>query len=205
MKKLLVVGIIILFISVSVAPNINANIDRTTVKSKLVETAIRIHRTRSITPYTLKLTEKESDEIDVIFDNLKIRLDTAVKGEEIDAIYDNAVESLYELGMFPRMTLKEAKQLVNSNSVKSSSGNVGTGDENFNCKIVSRTTETTMFELDNPFWNKWLEFIRDFWGVYTIMEKSEVYQLVMLILKVDLIFIIILLKDGFIPMVLMVS
>jgi hypothetical protein len=24
-----------------------------------------------------------------------------------------------------------------------------------------------MFELDNPFWNKWLEFIRDFWGVYS--------------------------------------
>ena len=69
MKKILVIGIIISFISVSVAPNINANISSSPVKSNLVETSVRIHRARGITPFTLKLTEKESDEIDRIFDN----------------------------------------------------------------------------------------------------------------------------------------
>ena len=150
MKKLMVVGIIILFISVSVAPSINANIGRTPVKSKLVETSIRIHRTRGITPYTLRLTEKVSDEIDRIFDNLKVSLDSAETDKEIDEIYDDAVESLYELGMFPKMTVEEAKQLV-------------TSEENFNCKIAGETTETYMFDLDNPFWNRFLEFLRNFY------------------------------------------
>jgi len=136
-KKGLVVGIIVLFITLSVAPSINANIDRLPVKSKLVETAVRIHRANGITPYTLKLTEKESDEVERIFDNLKVSLDTVETGEEIDEIYDDAVESLYELGMFPRMTLKEAKQLVKGKS-KSQSSNVGTADENFNCKIAGK-------------------------------------------------------------------
>jgi len=134
-KKGLVVGIIVLFIAVSFAPSINANVSRLPVNNKLVETAVRIHNSRGITPYTLKLTEKESDEVDRIFDNLRVSLDSAETDEEIDEIYDNAVESLYELGMFPRMTLKEAKQLIKGNSKKSQSGNIGNGDENFNCQI----------------------------------------------------------------------
>jgi hypothetical protein len=149
MKKLLVVGIIILFISVSVAPSINANIYRTPVKSKFVETSVRIHRARSITPFTLRLTERESKEIDVIFDNLKVSLDSAETDEEIDRIYDDAVESLYELGMFPRMSINEAKQLV-------------TSEENFDCIIAGQTTNTYMFDLDKPFWNRWVEFWRNF-------------------------------------------
>jgi hypothetical protein len=148
MNKLLVVGIIILFISVSIAPSINANVSRTPIKSKLVETAVRIHRSNGITPFTLRLTEKQSDEIDRIFDNLKVRLDTAVTGEEIDEIYDDAIESLYKLGMFPRMTLKEAKQLVNGKS-KSQSGNLGNADENFDCSIAGQTTYTYSWELKN--------------------------------------------------------
>jgi hypothetical protein len=152
MKKLLVVGIIILFISVSCAPSINANIDRTTVKSKLVETAIRIHRANGISLSTVKLTEKGSDEVDRIFDNLKASLDSAETGEEIDAIYDGAVESLYELGLFPRMTIKEAKQLVKGDSKKTQSGSLGAGDENFNCQISGNvTSECTIFDVGELF------------------------------------------------------
>jgi hypothetical protein len=122
------------------------------------ETTVRIHNSRGIIPYTLKLTEKESDEIDKIFDNLKVRLDSTLTGEEIDEIYDKAVESLYELGFFPKMTLIEAKQLVKGK--KCQSGNVGNADENFNCQIVGETTQAVMFDLDKPFWNNLLEFIR---------------------------------------------
>jgi hypothetical protein len=69
------------------------------------KTTVRIHNSRGIIPYTLKLTEK----------------------------------SLYELGMFPRMTLKEAKQLVKGNSEKSQSCTLGTRGENFNCQISGST------------------------------------------------------------------
>jgi hypothetical protein len=167
MKKLLIVVIIVLFISVSIAPSINANVGRIPDNGKLVETSIRIHRARSITPYTLKLSEKESDEVDRIFDNLKVRLDTAVTGEEIDEIYDDAVESLYELGLFPRMTLKEAKQLVKGKS-KSQSGNFGNKGENFNCSIAGQTTEAFMFDLANSLNNRILKFIRSFLGMFFI-------------------------------------
>jgi len=147
-----------------IIPSINANIDRLPVKSKLVETAVRIHNSRGITPFTLRLTEKESDEVDRIFDYLKVSLDSAESGEEIDEIYDDAVESLYELGMFPRMTVKEAKQLVNGRS-KGQSGIIGTADENFNCSIAGQTTETFMFKLDNPSLNILLWYLRSFFFI----------------------------------------
>jgi hypothetical protein len=144
-KKGLVVGIIVLFISVSVAPSINANIDRLPSKSKLIETSIRIHRANSIIPYTVKLSEKESDTAESIFDKLKICLDSAETGEEIDECYDEAVESLYELGLFPRMTVEEAKQLVKGDrqnlNGKSQPDNIGNGDVNFNCQISGVASE----------------------------------------------------------------
>jgi hypothetical protein len=163
----LAVGIILLFIGLAVAPSINANDSIIPVKSKLVDTSIKIYRDGGITPFTVRLTERESKEIDVIFDNLKVSLDSAVTGEEIDAIYDNAVESLYKLGMFPRMTLKEAKQLVNGKS-KSQSGNLGNADENFNCSIAGQTTEAFMFDLANSLNNRILKFIRSFLGMFFI-------------------------------------
>jgi hypothetical protein len=162
-KKGLVVGIIILFLAVSIVPSINANIDRLPVKNKLVETMVRIHNSRGIIPFTLKISEKQSDEIDRIFDNLKISLDTAVTDDEIDEIYDDAVVSLYELGLFSRMTLKEAKQLVNGKSknqrVAESSSNLGNVDENFNCRVIGWTTNTVMFDLGRLLWNIILEEI----------------------------------------------
>ena len=176
MKKLLVVGIIILFIAVSFAPSINANISRLPLKNKFVETSVRIHRARGITPYTLKLTEKESDEVDKIFDNLKVSLDSAEAGEEIDAIYDDAVESLYELGLFPRMTLKEAKQLVKGKS-KSQSGNIGTAEENYGCSIAGQTTYTYSFGLTNSLnVDRWfLNFILGFLRLYSIADNYRHY------------------------------
>jgi hypothetical protein len=159
MKKVLVVGIILLFIGLAVIPSINAYDSIKPVKSKLVDTSIRIHRARGITPFTVRLTERESKEIDIIFDNLKVSLDSAETDEEIDAIYDDAVESLYELGLFPRMTLKEAKQLVKGKNDKSQSGNLGTCGGNCDCKIAGETTLTFMHDLANPIKEYILEFL----------------------------------------------
>jgi hypothetical protein len=146
------------------------------VESKSVETSIRIHRARSMIPFTLRLTKRESDEVGRIFDFLKVRLDTAVTGEEIDEIYDDAVESLYELGMFPRMTLKEAKQLVKGKS-KSHSENIGTAEENYDCSIAGQTTYTYSWDLKNSlnvdrwFLNRILSFLR----MYGIADNYRYY------------------------------
>jgi hypothetical protein len=175
-KKGLVVGIIILFISVSVAPSINANIGRSPVMSKFVETSVRIHRDNGITSYTLRLTENELEEVDRIFDNLKVRFDSAESDEEIDEIYDDAVESLYELGLFPKdMTVEEAKQFIKGKSRKSSVkipvGNLETVNENWNCQIAGRTTDTVMFDLDNPVLNSILQ-LRRLFMYYTFWQYS---------------------------------
>jgi hypothetical protein len=158
-KKGLVVGIIVLFIAVSVAPSINANVSRIPNKSKLVETSIRIHKSNGIIPFTIKLTEEGSDEIEKIFDNLKVSLDSAFSDEDIDKIYNDAVESLFAVDMFPKMTIGEAKQLVNSKSVKSRSGDLE-GDENFNCRVIGWVTNTNMFDINRLFLNIFLENIR---------------------------------------------
>jgi hypothetical protein len=65
------------------------------------------------------------------------------------------------------MTLKEAKQLVNGKSVKTHSGDIGTIEENFNCKVSGEATNCFMFDLPYPFWNFILEFIRNLWPIWT--------------------------------------
>jgi hypothetical protein len=145
MKKAIVIGIICLFVGLGFQSAFAVEHKELPVKGKLVETSVRIHNSRGITPYTLKLTEKESDEVDRIFDNLNVSLDSAETGEEIDEIYDDAVESLYELGLFPRMTIKEAKQLVNGKSVKSRPGNLDNGNENFNCQISGTLSNSNCY------------------------------------------------------------
>jgi hypothetical protein len=72
---------------------------------------------------------------------------------------------LDKLGMFPRMTLKEAKQLVNSDSKNSKSGNLETCGGNCYCNIAGQTTYTYMLDLNRIFLNNLLEFIR-FYGPY---------------------------------------
>jgi len=178
-KKGLVFGIIVLLIGISVIPSINANIDRLPSKSKLVETSIKIHRANSIIPYMVKLSEEESETVDSIFNNLKVSLDSAVTDEEIDECYDEAVESLYELGMFPRMTIEEAKQLVKGDrqnlNGKSQPDNIGNSDENFNCQISGATTETNMHDLAYPILNEILVSIRRICGILDIWRFNFRY------------------------------
>ena len=66
-KKGIVCAVIVLFIAVAFTTSINANVGRLPVKVKLVETAVRIHRARGVTPYTVKLTEPQSNELDRLF------------------------------------------------------------------------------------------------------------------------------------------
>ena len=91
--------------------------------------------------------------------------------------------------MFPRMTIKEAKQLVNGKSqkseIKSPLGNRGDTYENFNCRISGETSRTFMFELDKPFWDKLLSggeifpymvLVGGNIIIVFIQGKSDVYQ-----------------------------
>jgi hypothetical protein len=143
------------------------------IESKSVETAVRIHRFNGITPFTLKLTEKESKEVDRIFDNLKVSLDSAETDEEIDEIFDNAIESLYELGMFPRMTLKEAKQLVNgkckNQRVTESSSNLGRAGENFHCRIEGNVTRCNEYPFGRLFMGSFLLNLLNFLKTYPLL------------------------------------
>jgi len=70
MKKLLAVGVIVLFIGLAIAPSINANISKAFVDSELVEITTEVCGINGVTPNTVSLSKEDAEEVEALFDSL---------------------------------------------------------------------------------------------------------------------------------------
>ncbi len=111
MKKLLVVGVIVLFLGLAVAPSINADISKASIDSELVEITTEVCGLNG-GKHTVKLTREKSEEVDALFDSIKSRLDKVETREEAEEIFNEAVIELDKYGLLGGLSVEQAQRLV---------------------------------------------------------------------------------------------
>ncbi len=112
MKKLLTVGVIVLFLGLAIAPSINANISKTSIDSELVEITTEVCGLNGVTPNTVSLSKEDADEVEKLIDDIERRLDNVETREETVDIFNEAVVELDKYGLLGGLSVKQAQKLV---------------------------------------------------------------------------------------------
>ena len=153
MKKLLVVGVIVLFLGLACAPSINANVSK---ESELVEITTEICGLDGGGKHTVQLTQEEAEEVDRLFENIGDKLNTTDSREGAEEIFNMAIVELDKYGLLGGLSVKQAQRLVTGGYQDSRfmklierlyDRNQADTDSNFLCLIVGQTSETYISSL----------------------------------------------------------
>ncbi len=112
MKKLLVVGVIVLFLGLAIAPSINANVSKASVDSELVEITTEICGINGVTPNTVLLSKEDAEEVEKLFTDIQRKLDEVETREESVDIFNEAVVELDKYGLLGGLSVEQAQRLV---------------------------------------------------------------------------------------------
>ncbi len=148
MKNFLAVAVIFLLIGLSVAPSINANIS----KEALVEFTTEVCGLNG-GKQTVKLSHKEAEEVEALFDSIRIRLNETDSREEAEEIFKEAVVELDKYGLLGGLSVNQAQRLLSNNfrylrllkHIRNDLGNPQKNNSEINnmfCLVAGKTTET---------------------------------------------------------------
>jgi hypothetical protein len=111
MKKLLTMGIILLFIGVAVAPSINSNVAK--ASNDLVEVTSQACGIQGFGNTTVKLTKEQYQNLEQYLVDFRARLNQTTTREEAIPIFKDAVVELNKYGLLPKgMNIKKAQRFV---------------------------------------------------------------------------------------------
>jgi len=111
-KKLFVTSIVILFIGLALAPSIHANITKNVVENELVEITTEICGLPGMKPQTVKLTQEETEEVDRLFDEIKIKLDNVKTREATIEIFNDVILELDKYGLIQNLNIHKLQQSI---------------------------------------------------------------------------------------------
>ena len=97
MKKLLVAGVIILFLCVGIAPSIHANIQKETLDGDLVEFSTDICGLHGNKQNKVQLTQEQAEEIDRLFKRMKTKLNNYETRETTIKIFSLSGEMIRKI------------------------------------------------------------------------------------------------------------
>ena len=113
MKKILVVGVILLFIGVAVAPSINHSVVKASTDDDLVEVTTQACGIKGYGNTTVKLTREQYQNLEQYLVEFRARLNQTSTREEAVPIFKDAVVELDKYGLLPRgMSVEQAQKLV---------------------------------------------------------------------------------------------
>lgn len=118
MRKQLVIGVILLFIGVGIAPSITANIENISSihtsdsDDELIEYTVELFGIKGIRNHTVMLTKQQSKELDALFDYIKDKIETAKTREEAEEIFNEAIIELNKYGLLGDLSIKQVQKLV---------------------------------------------------------------------------------------------
>lgn len=106
-------GIILLFIGISLAPSINFNIIKASNDNDFIEVITQTCGIKGFGDTTVKLTREQYVEVEMLFDYIETKLQTAKTQEEALPIHSFALRELDRYGLLPRgMSVEHAQKLV---------------------------------------------------------------------------------------------
>jgi hypothetical protein len=112
-RKYLVVGIIFLFMGVSIAPSINSTIVNADQDNDLVDVSIQVCGMKGFRASTVTLTRQQYTDVEKIFDDFQVQLKTVNTKQEALPIYTTTLRSLYTYGLLPEgMNVEQAQTLL---------------------------------------------------------------------------------------------
>jgi hypothetical protein len=115
MKKILAIGIILLFISVAVAPSINFTVVKASSDNDLVEVTTQACGIKGFGNTTVKLTREQYQNLEQYLVDFRARLNKTTSREEAVPIFKEAVVELNKYGLLPKgMSVERAQRLVTS-------------------------------------------------------------------------------------------
>ena len=109
MRQGLAVAVILLFIGVAFAPSINSSI----IKDELVEFDVEFCGLGK--KHTVKLTKQEAEEVELLFDEIRTKLDNVESRDEAEIIFKEAVVELDKYGLLGGLSVKQIQKLILGN------------------------------------------------------------------------------------------
>jgi len=117
-KKILAISIILLFIGVAVAPNINLSVVKASDDNDLVEVITQACGIKGYGNTTVKLTREQYQNLEVYLDDFEAKLNQTTTKEEVTALYKEAIVELNDYGLLPKgMSISLAERLVIGNTL----------------------------------------------------------------------------------------
>jgi hypothetical protein len=159
MKKWVVIVLGALIICIAFMPVINGNFGKKFSDKDLVEITIDFCGIANIREQNIQLSKQEVDDLDVLFNDIKLKLENVNGNQEIVEIFNNAVLSLNDFGLLPSdMSVEEVQKLVTNSFRETVTLNErftnyqldNNNNENFNCYIFGKTSWTTFYK---PKWD----------------------------------------------------
>jgi len=112
-RKWLAIGIILLFIGVTIAPTINFQVVKASTDDDLVEVTTQACGIKGYGNTTVKLTREQYQDLEEYLVEFRARLNQTTTREEAVPIFKEAVVELDKYGLLPKgMSVKRAQQLV---------------------------------------------------------------------------------------------
>ena len=151
MKKLLAVGVIVLFLGLAIAPSINANVSKASIDNELVEITTEVYGIDGVKPHTVSLSKEDVKEVEALFDSIREQLNATETREEAEQIFNEAVVELDKYGLLGGLSVEQAQRLVTGGYLnprvvkvleKMSNRCQGIFNSNFLCLIAGNTSET---------------------------------------------------------------
>ena len=182
MKKLLAVGVIVLFLGLAIAPSINANISKASVDSELVEITTEICGINGVTPNTVSLSKEDAEEVEALFDSIRERLNATETREETEKIFNEAVVELDKYGLLGSLSVKQAQRLVtggyqDSRAMKISErifSKLQKNNSNYLC-LIAGATNGTNFDSQLELFCARISVLLSFVGPILFKDKFPLY------------------------------
>lgn len=150
--KTLTLGIVVLFISVSIQPvfAVNLKYNDEYINDSKIEYIIEIVREDEVIEHTVFLTKEEANDLDILIEDIRFKLDNSESTESTYQIFYDAVDSFYSLGVFSEnISINEIKDLITGKNRDINNihfkKEINDGFENRFCFVVCNTTNTLSF------------------------------------------------------------
>jgi hypothetical protein len=145
--KILIVGVIFLFVGIAVQPSI-ATVQQEEINDRYYDLTIELVGLGK--KYTVQLTKQQIEKLEIVFESIKKQLDNVQTKEATIQIYDDAILEMNKNGLFGDYSVRQVQRLINREYQKSISNlnmkgffnKIKSNNSNFLCLVAGKTTNT---------------------------------------------------------------